>query len=60
MNVQVIGVIEQDGYILWAEDLGVEPEFYGVYVQKEDGTYEWLGDFQNISDAMRYLGVKNF
>lgn len=32
MNVQVIGVIEQDGYILWAEDLGVEPEFYGVYV----------------------------
>ncbi|MCY9511763.1 hypothetical protein M5W68_21285 [Paenibacillus larvae] len=59
MNVQVIGLVEEeDGNILWASALGIQPEFYGVYVQKEDGTYEWLEDFQSISDAMRYLCIK--
>ncbi|MEV2911709.1 hypothetical protein ABNF65_24630 [Paenibacillus larvae] len=55
MKLQVRGVVEEeDGNILWAEVLGVQPEFYGVYVQEEDGTYEWLGDFQNEIEANAY------
>ncbi|MEV2911501.1 hypothetical protein ABNF65_23560 [Paenibacillus larvae] len=58
MNVQVIGLVEEeDGNILWASALGIQPEFYGVYVQEEDGTYEWLRDFQNEIEANAYSEV---
>ncbi|QHZ52195.1 hypothetical protein [Paenibacillus larvae] len=55
MKLQVRGVVEEeDGNILWSEALGVQPEFYGVYVQEEDGTYAWLRDFQNEIEANAY------
>lgn len=55
MKLQVRGVIEEDGNILWAEALGVQPEFYGVYVQRKDNTWEWLEDFRSLRDAKAYL-----
>ncbi|WP_322075499.1 zincin-like metallopeptidase domain-containing protein [Burkholderia cenocepacia] len=44
-RLQIKGVIDRDGVVQWAEDAGVEPEFYGVYAHRADNTFEWLADY---------------
>lgn len=49
-------VIETDangnGFVTPAKDLGVDPEFWGVYAQRNDQTYTWVKDFDNELDAL--------
>ncbi|WP_425117456.1 zincin-like metallopeptidase domain-containing protein [Burkholderia ambifaria] len=49
--VQTKGVIERDGQVQWAEDAGVEPQFFGVYARKADNTFEWLADVPSEQQA---------
>jgi putative DNA primase/helicase len=53
--VQVQGnVMEGEGdqqSVTAAASLGVEPEFYGVYARREDGTHQWLADFDSEQQA---------
>jgi Antirestriction protein len=42
---------DERGHVTAAHTLGVEPEFYGVYAQREDGTHQHLADFQSFNDA---------
>lgn len=54
-EVQVQGnVIEDDGSqqnVTAADALGVEPQFHGVYARREDGTHQWLADFDREQQA---------
>ncbi|CAE6824269.1 DNA primase TraC [Paraburkholderia aspalathi] len=50
-QVQIKGAVERDGTVQWAEDAGVEAEFYGVYARKEDNTFQWLADLPTEQQA---------
>ncbi|WP_178392299.1 zincin-like metallopeptidase domain-containing protein [Burkholderia sp. SRS-W-2-2016] len=50
--VQTKGAIERDGQVQWAEDAGVEPQFFGVYARKADNTFEWLADVPTEQQAV--------
>ena len=54
-RIQVQGNVTQqiDGkpHVAAAHSLGVEPEFFGVYAQHEDGTHQWLADFPSVTEA---------
>lgn len=54
-QVQVQGnVMEGEGddqHVTSAASLGVEPQFYGVYARREDGTHQWLADFDGEQQA---------
>ncbi len=49
-------VIETDangnGYVTPAKDSGVDPQFWGLYAQRNDQTYVWVKDFDNELDAL--------
>lgn len=54
-NVQVQGnvtvMIDGKEHVEPAAALGVEPTFWGVYAQLEDGRHDWLADFNNQEQA---------
>lgn len=50
-RVQVKGGFERDGAVHWAEDVGGDPQFFGVYAQKADNTFEWLADMPSAAAA---------
>ncbi|HEV2681784.1 MAG TPA: DUF5710 domain-containing protein, partial [Rhodanobacter sp.] len=50
-QVQIKGAVARDGQVEWAENAGVEPEFYGVYARKEDSTFQWLADYPTEQQA---------
>lgn len=54
-NVQVQGnvtvMIDEKEHVEPAAALGVEPTFWGVYAQLEDGRHDWLADFNTQEQA---------
>ena len=56
-NIQMQGNITiQDGdkpIIEPASKMGREPEFYSLYAQQTDGTYQWLNDYENQELAIK-------
>lgn len=56
-NIQMQGNITiQDGdkvIIEPASKMGREPEFYSLYAQQSDGTYQWLNDYENQELAIK-------
>jgi hypothetical protein len=42
--VKIRGAIESDGVVQWADDLGVEPDFYTLYARKTDNSMQWLSN----------------
>jgi hypothetical protein len=65
-QVQVQGnVMESEGdsqHVTSAASLGVEPQFYGVYAHRKDGTHQWLADFdskQQADELARRLAMVN-
>jgi hypothetical protein len=49
--VQIKGAVERDGAVQWAEDAGVQPDFYRLYAQKKDDTLQWLSDYRTERQA---------
>ncbi|WP_158900015.1 hypothetical protein [Burkholderia sp. L27(2015)] len=43
--MKIKGAVKRDGVVRWAEDMGVEPDFYRMYAQTKDNTFEWLCDY---------------
>jgi len=41
----VKGIVQHGNAMQWADDLGVEPDFYGLYAQKTDNTLQWLCNY---------------
>ena len=63
-NVQVQGnvtvMIEGKEHVEPAAALGVEPTFWGVYAQLEDGRHDWLADFnaqEQAEELAERLGI---
>ncbi|SDY94102.1 Antirestriction protein ArdC [Nitrosomonas halophila] len=54
-RIQVQGNVTEDvdgkKHVTAAYSLGVEPEFWGVYVQLETGLHQWVADFDNEEKA---------
>jgi hypothetical protein len=44
-------VVQHGDAMLWADDLGVEPDFYGLYAQKTDNTLQWLCNYRTERQA---------
>jgi hypothetical protein len=44
--IQIEGVIERAGRVLWAKDLGAIPDCYRLYVRKIDGSLQSLSDYR--------------
>jgi len=53
VQVQASAEYQVDGetHVAAAADLGVEPQFWSVYAQREDGRYEFVHDFENAQQA---------
>jgi hypothetical protein len=47
----VKGVVQDGDATQWADDLGVEPDFYGLYAQKTDNTLQWLCNYRTERQA---------
>ena len=48
-------VMSEDGVnVVPAEQSDTEPEFWGVYARLQDGTSEWLQDFDTQEEAQRF------
>ncbi len=45
------GVVQDGDATQWADDLGVEPVFYGLYAQKMDNTLQWLCNYRTEQQA---------
>jgi hypothetical protein len=45
------GVVHDGDATQWADDLGVEPDFYGLYAQKTDNTLQWLCNYRTKRQA---------
>ncbi len=45
------GVVQDGDVTQWADDLGVEPDFYGLYAQKTDNTLQWLCNYRTERQA---------
>ena len=52
-----VTLTSRDGkeHVVPAANLGVEPEFWGVYARLKDGTAEWVRDFDTQHEAMRFV-----
>ncbi|WP_158907421.1 hypothetical protein [Burkholderia sp. L27(2015)] len=50
--IQIEGVIERAGRVLWAKDLGVTPDCYRLYVRKIDGSLQSLSDYRTEQQAL--------
>jgi putative DNA primase/helicase len=48
---EVEGLNGPERHVTPAHVLGVEPEFWGVYAETEDGTYLWVADFDSQDKA---------
>ena len=55
------GVVQHGDAMQSADDLGVTPDFYGLYAQKTDNTLQWLCNYrterQAADAAERLAGV---
>ncbi|MCP5246805.1 MAG: DUF1738 domain-containing protein [Burkholderiales bacterium] len=40
------------GYVIAAKELGIDPEFWGVYAQRNDQTWVWVADFRVEQQAV--------
>jgi len=49
--MQIKGAVKRDGAVRWAEDVGVEPDFYRMYAQTKDNVFEWLCDYPTEQQA---------
>jgi hypothetical protein len=49
--MKIKGAVKRDGVVRWAEDMGVEPEFYRMYAQTKDNALEWLCDYPTERQA---------
>ena len=49
--IQIEGVVELAGAVLWAKELGVTPECYRLYVRKIDGSLQPLSDYRTEQEA---------
>jgi hypothetical protein len=45
------GVVQHGDAMQWADDLGVEPDFYGLYAQKTDHSLQWLCNYRTERQA---------
>lgn len=48
-------IVEEDNgerFVLPASERGVEPQFYSLYAQLNDGTHEFLADYDNLGEAL--------
>lgn len=55
-NVQIVGAIEveRDGKTVVEPAVnrpGVQPQFYGVHIESQDGTHEWVADRADLAAA---------
>jgi hypothetical protein len=49
--MKIKGAVKRDGVVRWAEDMGVEPDFYRMYAQTKDNAFEWLCDYSTEQQA---------
>ena len=49
--IQIEGVVERAGAVLWAKDLGAIPDCYRLYVRKVDGSLRMLCDYRTEQQA---------
>jgi len=49
--VKIKGAVKRDGAVRWAEDMGVEPDFYRMYAQTKDNAFQWLCDYPTEQQA---------
>ena len=49
--MKIKGAVKRDGEVRWAEDMGVEPDFYRMYAQTKDNAFEWLCDYPTEQQA---------
>jgi len=45
------GVVQLGDATQWADDLDVEPDFYGLYAQRTDNTLQWLCNYRTERQA---------
>jgi hypothetical protein len=45
------GVVQRGDAMQWADELGVDPDFYGLYAQKTDNTLQWLCNYRTERQA---------
>jgi len=56
--MEIKGAVKRDGVVRWAEEMGVEPDFYRMYAQTKDNAFEWLCDYpteqlaKNVADRL--------